>query len=115
MNSFNTNKPGATRDKYDILPPVAGTVVASDKVKPNEVIPYWRKGDWAHRIVIKTYTGEQITLGNSAEDAIDIKVGDVIVIGEVFDNSKCNGLNFYSNKHTMYIHDHGFHTYNKLS
>ena len=115
MNSFNTNKPGATRDKYDILPPVAGTVVASDKVKPNVVTPFWRYGAWAHRIVIETYTGEKITLGNRAEDALDIKVGDVIIIGEVFDNSNCNGLNFYSNKHTRKVVDQGFDAYNKLS
>ena len=115
MNSFNTTHASAARKEYDLLPPVAGTVIVSAKVEPHKVQPNWRNGKWAHLLVIETHTGEQITLGNSAAAALDIQEGDWIVIGEVIDNSKCNGLNFYSNKHTRKVTDQGFDAYSRLS
>ena len=113
MQTFETKQPGAARVSYVVLPPVAGTVIKSDKVKPHEASKRWHRGDWAHLITIETHSGEHVDLCNSKGYALDIQVGDKIVIGEAFENY--GETIMYSNKHTMKITDHGYQAYNKLS
>ena len=111
VRTFETTDSNTYRPSYNWITGIVGTVVSVRIVLPKEVQPHWYRGDWAHIIEVEDSDGWITTLGNGAENALDIQVYDDIVIGEIFLNE--TGLDFYSDKHTLKLTDQGFQTYDR--